>query len=327
MGALLADLARQGRTVCRLLPAESLREGLGVREAAYLLGEAVRFCLIPGQSGAVGPEALAGMLRQEPLLGAGVLVTRAPHQARAMVERIEAMGGRPIAFAVNETADPLDWAPLDQALDIIGQYAWLVITSPNGAERFSRRLQARGLTPRALAHLKVAAVGRGTARRLEELGLQVDLIPGEARGAALPGALAPLLRKGDRILMARGDLADPGPAQALRALGCAVDDLVAYRTVPARDDPAPVRQALRLGLVDYVTFTATSTVTGLLSLLGGADALAGTRVAVIGPETKRGAEEAGLRVDLIAPEASPEALVGVISADRLARLGRERLEL
>lgn len=256
----------------------------------------------------------------KPLTGQRILVTRAKAQASALVAKIQAQGGAVYEFPVITIADPETWAPVDQAISALSQYAWLVITSPNGAEQFTGRLRASGdYSTEALAHLRVVAVGTTTARTLERLGLKVDLTPAHFRGGALPALMAPLLAHGDRVLMPRGNLADPAPAETLRALGALVDDVVVYRTLLEGGDVADLKAALARGDIDYITLTSSSTVQNLLLRLGGPEPLAGVRVAVIGPETKGAAEAAGLTVAAVADAATMDSLVQAIITDSTNR--------
>lgn len=255
----------------------------------------------------------------KPLRGKRILVTRAREQAAALISCIEAAGGEAYLFPVIQFSPPAFWDAVDAALACIHQYQWLVITSPNGARFFMNRLQATGRNAGALSGLKVAAVGSGTAQTLERLGVKVDVVPRVFRGAALPQAMEPYLESGQRVLMARGDLADPAHAQGLRDLGAVVDDVVVYRTLPAGLDRAEeLKAALAAKQVDYVTFTSGSTVRNLLAVLGGKEALAGVRVAVIGQETYKAAVKEGLTVDVVASVASMQGMVDAIIADAAA---------
>lgn len=251
----------------------------------------------------------------QPLHARCVLIPRARSQAGPLVSLVEANGGEVFAFPVIGIADPADWAPLDAAIQAIERYRWLVITSPNGAEKFVGRAAVLGRTPADLSHLQVAAVGPTTARTLEQLGLKVAVIPAESRGAALPEAMHPFMQPGDRVLMARGNLANPALAEALRALGAVVDDLVAYQTVKADGDVGTLQHRLTDGTIHYVAFTSGSTVDGLISALGGPGWLSGVRVAAIGPETKKAAETAGLTVHCVARATTAEGLVEAIIED------------
>jgi uroporphyrinogen III methyltransferase/synthase len=317
--ALLVEAARSGRTVCRLIAGHPLRDGPGAVEARTLAVQGVPFEVVPGLPLAVGGVATAAevlrWLEVRPLFGQRILVTRAPHQAGPLVDQIEALGGEACSLPVITMADPASWAPLDAALAQIERYAWLVITSLNGAAQFGARLMAAGKDARALAHLKIAAVGSGTAGALRAIGLQPDLVPEAFQGASLPAALAPHLAPGEWVLMVRGDLADPATADQLRQMGCHVDDLTAYRTLPTQFDPAQLTELLRQGAVQYATFTSGSTVVNLLQRLGGPSALNGVRIAVLGPQTKAAAEAAGLTVHVLAEQVSVAGLVNAIVND------------
>lgn len=158
-------------------------------------------------------------------------------------------------------------------------------------------------------------MGSATAGALAGMGIRADLLPPEFRGAALPAAMAPHLRPGARVLMARAEAAGPAAAEGLRSLGVQVDDLVAYRTVMEAGDAGKLREALANGGVDYITFTSSSTVQNLLRAVGGPGHLAGARIACIGPETADTARTAGLNVHLQARTATIEGLVEVLVED------------
>lgn len=73
---------------------------------------------------------------------------------------------------------PEDWGPLDDALDELEDFHWLIFSSANGVEAVQQRLTKRG---GSLAHrpagLKIAAVGRKTATCLQGLGAAADFVP------------------------------------------------------------------------------------------------------------------------------------------------------
>ena len=70
---------------------------------------------------------------------------------------------------------------------------------------------------------------------------------------------------------------------------------------------------MRAGEIDAVTFTSSSTVRNLATLLGGdLDALRGVVVACIGPQTAEAAMEAGLPPQVVSEQPSVDALVGAL---------------
>ena len=140
------------------------------------------------------------------------------------------------------------------------------------------------------------------ARRLKEL-LRVAEAVAEGLGDVA----------GRRVLLARADIARADLAEILRARGASVDEVVAYRTLPAEPEPGALSAALS-GRIDVATFTSASTVRTVAALLGGrspASALGGALVACIGPITVRAAEEVGLRADVVA---SSYTLAGLVEA-------------
>lgn len=256
-----------------------------------------------------------------PLFGQTVLVTRARAQASGLAERVRELGGRAWEFPAIEIQDPADWAPVDRAIARLGEYEWLVLTSQNGVERFMGRLYRSGRDARALAGLRLVAVGPATAAALRRHGLAADFVPPEFRASAVLDGLQAALRPGARVLVARAEVAATELARDLRALGAAADEVVVYRSVPAAGDAGALKAALAEGAIQYVTFASAATVRNLVEAVG-AEALAGVKVAVIGPQTAAAARAAGLTVHLTAAEATIAALVDAIAADAMAMKGR-----
>ena len=93
--------------------------------------------------------------------------------------------------------------------------------------------------------------------------------------------------------------------------------MTAYRTVRAAPPPAPTRDAIKSGKFDAVVFTSSSTVRNLVGIAGKPHP--STVIAAIGPATAKTAEEHGLRVDVLSPSPSIEALT-----DALADFGAAR---
>jgi uroporphyrinogen-III synthase len=137
-----------------------------------------------------------------------VIVTRPRAQAQLLAERIAALGHEvvscPLIEIVHISDDPIE----------CGGYAWVIVTSPNGADEVARR--ARNLP-------KVAAVGPGTAETLRSHGIEPALVASvsteEARRAPIEalGAdylplyatvpLSPDPPEGDVVVLASGSAA------------------------------------------------------------------------------------------------------------------------
>src|SRR5699024_3043987 len=155
---------------------------------------------------------------------------------------------------------------------------------------------------RALAGVRVAAVGGPTAQALEDWGVTPDLVPpGEhsARGLAEDWPdRAPSSDPRARVLLPRADIATEVLSEGLQAPGWHVPGVTAYRTVRAAPPPAPVRESITSGEFDAVLFTSSSTVRNLVGIAGKPPA--STIVCAIGPATAQTAQEHGLEVDVLA---------------------------
>src|SRR5690606_22108913 len=185
----------------------------------------------------------------------------------------------------------------------------------NGVDAFFRRLDERGGDVRALGGARIAAIGSETARALERRHLRPDRVPPEFRAESLVDALAAEPLHGKRVLLPRAAGARQILPDELRARGAEVDEVETYRSVkPAASRPLLASLLEDGRSIDAVTFTSSSTVVHFLELLDevdpvrGRERLAATRVACIGPITAATAREAGLEVDVVAPEYTIRAL-------------------
>ncbi len=259
--------------------------------------------------------ALRDQLRwfdSRPLFGRRVLVTRSRDQASELSARLRELGAVPVEFPTIEVRPPKDWAPLDEAIARLSGYDWVILTSVNGVRFFWERLRRVGLDARALGNAHLAAIGPATAEEMEKHGLFPDLVPAKYVAEALLVEIDPVA--GQRILLPRADIARPALVDGLRAAGAGVDEVVAYRTVPAGAKSAgPIRRMLEAGEIDVLTFTSSSTVRNLVAALDPLPPLpAGLVVAAIGPVTAQTAEELGLPVHIVAEEYTIEGLVKAI---------------
>jgi uroporphyrinogen III methyltransferase / synthase len=80
---------------------------------------------------------------EEPLAGRTIVVTRASSQAGDFSNTLEAYGATVISCPTIEIAEPESYERLDEAIDHLYGYDWIIFTSANGVEYFLRRLQTR----------------------------------------------------------------------------------------------------------------------------------------------------------------------------------------
>ena len=245
-----------------------------------------------------------------PLFGLGVVVTRTRAQASQLSTALRAQGAAPIEVPVIDVGDPADGgAALRAAAARASTYDWVVLTSPNGAERFVACLR----DARDLGSARVAAIGPGTAAALARHHLVADLVPERYVAEGLLDALAATSDGPRRALVARAAVARDVLPDGLRALGWEVDVVEAYRTRPVAPS-ADQREAV--AAADAITFTSSSTVTNFVEAFG-VGALP-PLVACIGPVTSATARELGIDPTVEASEHTIDGLVAALVAHRAA---------
>ena len=239
-----------------------------------------------------------------PLFGRRIVVTRAREQASELRTRLEQLGAEVIELP------SIALQPVEFALPVLGAYEWLVFTSANGVDAFfDRGLEPAGLDARALASVRVAAIGPGTERALATRGIRADLVPERFVAESLLEAFPDPSSAASRVLLARAESARDVLPEGLAARGYAVDVLAVYRTVPVLPDPTDVAR-VRSGEVDAITFTSSSTVANFCDAVGpfeGEQPL----VVSIGPITSQTATQRGL---VVHAEADPHTIDGLVDA-------------
>jgi len=259
-----------------------------------------------------------------PLEGRTIVVTRAAAQAQRFTQLLEAAGARVLEAPAIVIAPPPSWEPLDQALDTLEQFTWVVFTSVNGVAMVDRRLPARGLTWAALSGRRVAAIGPATADTLAEHGVRADLVPAEYRAEGLVDRLRFVITPADRVLLPRAAQTRDVLVTELRRLGAQVTEVPAYATRRADAGTARLREALAAGTIDAVTFTSSSTARNFAELFSEDERrawLSRVTVASIGPITAATAAEYGMTTEVMPAEYTIPALARALT-EHFARAPR-----
>ncbi len=230
------------------------------------------------------------MSTSQPLAGRRILITRARHQAGRLAEALEAQGAEVLRLPTIEIVPPETYAHVDEVLEVICGFDWLIVTSANGAAALADRMQVLGIPPRRLKHLQIAAIGPATAVALDHIGLKVSAMPDEYVAEAVVAMLKEKV-SGRRVLLARAAVARDVIPEQLRQCGADIHVVEVYRTVIPADSIEQVRELFAAGkpLPDAVTFTSSSTVNNFFALLAAAkiELPKGLRAVSIGPVTTR----------------------------------------
>jgi len=248
-----------------------------------------------------------------PLFGQRIVVTRAHEQAANLVLRLRELGADAVELPAIEIRPAEDYSALDAAIANLDSYDWLIFTSANGIRYFLERLDQSPRDVRAIRG-RIAAIGPATKAALEALHLKVDRMGVEFVAESLLESFTTENLNNKRILLTRAAVARDTLPTGLRARGAVVEVAPAYRTV-SPENLSAMAGAILAGphKPDWIMFTSSSTVENLVAAVG-AEALAGIRVASIGPVTSATAQKLGIKIFAEASEFHEDGLIEAILA-------------
>lgn len=247
----------------------------------------------------------------KPLFGKRIVVTRALEQAGDFTRLLEKQGAEPLSFPTIKTTAPTDLKPLDRAIARLSSYDWAIFTSVNGVKYFFERLSKLGKDLRDLKGVKICAIGPMTAKAITALRIKVDLTPKEFKAEAIIASLGKRRINGKRFLLARAMEAREILPVEIKRLGGKIDVVPSYKTIRPTKEAGELKERLRQGSVDMITFTSASTVTNFMRNFKKAEAatlLKGVSIACIGPITADTAKGCGLTVDIMPKDYTIPAL-------------------
>ncbi len=299
---LMIDRARAGRTVVRLKGGDPFVFGRGGEEALRLRAAAIPFEIVPGVTSGVAAAAYAGIPVTHRGLSIGV----------ALVTGHEDPGK-------DETA--LDWPALAafpgtlvfyMGVRALGGIARSLIDAGRPPEE-PVAIVERGTLPGQRTITGTLSTIAEVARAEDVRAPSITLVGPVATLAQELSWLPPAPLAGLTVAVTRARAAASGLARRLESLGGHVVQAPAIRTAPL-PGPAP-----DLAAYDLLCLTSPVGVDALFERLRAdeqdARALAGTRVAAIGPGTVRALAERGIEADVVPERAVAEGLV-----EALARL-------
>lgn len=232
-----------------------------------------------------------------PLAGCRIVVTRSTADNRTLTVRFGELGAETVALPLVEVLPAVDGgAELAAAVDRLGSYRWVVLTSVNGVQAMADALAGRpwpeGVT--------VAPVGPATEAAARSFGFETAPAPATATAEGLVASF-PVSDVADTpVLAPLAELAGDTMVDGLNGLGYSVHRVTAYRTTaPKAGSPNDGVDCSLVGSADAVAFFSPSVVDRFLARCG-PDAVPPV-VLCIGPST--------------AARAVQRHLSGVVTAD------------
>jgi uroporphyrinogen III methyltransferase / synthase len=258
----------------------------------------------------VEERARINWFEDRPLFGKRIVVTRTRHQAGGLTKKLSQLGADVIELPTIKIVPPKDLMEFGGLVQDAHKYEWIIFTSPNGVDAFFEMFYKLYSDARAIGGAKIAAIGPGTAEKIRQYHLAVDLMPPTYVAESLVKELLKLDVEHQMILWVRAEGAREVIAKELNKAKAIIDEAIAYRTIPEREDNAGAITRLTEEGADVITFTSSSTVECFFDL--GLPLPAGIKVASIGPITSETLKARKVKIDIEAKEHSIPGLVQAI---------------
>ena len=231
-------------------------------------------------------------------------------------KELERLGLRVVTWPELKVDPPENNSGLDEVIDNLFGYDWLVLKNERAADSFLSRFKHQH-EPDQLDDLKTIAIGESTGEILVRSQIHVDVaidrFPSQNIFAAIERYAGVL--SGLTFLLPSAGLQIELFEQQLTEAGARVDNVAAYQTTSGKQRLAQLLALLVGGGIDGVVFANFSAVDEFATLMDTDDlpaVLAGVTVVCGDSESARAAHEYGLSVNKVALEA--------LSAGALAKL-------
>lgn len=242
------------------------------------------------------------------LSGKKILVTATEIIAEPLAEKIRKLGGEPVVMSLISVRAEKMYG-LKEVLVRPGK-RWLVFTSRNGVRFFFEQMKKEQVDIRSLGDSRIAVMGAGTRRELENWGCYADLVPEQSCSESLAKALCAHAEPDEVICLFRAEEASDVLTKRLREKQYRVVDIPTYRTEIMWKKRELLREMLED--VDAVTFCSASAVSAFVQMTEEHDLVAKT--ICIGPVTAQAAKKVGLHIDKVAEQYDLEGLTEALCA-------------
>ena len=242
-----------------------------------------------------------------------ILISSADAQSD-LARALDQHGAHMVLWPKLNINEPEDCSALDEAIENLFGYDWLILKNQAAAKYFLRRFERNHKTDE-LDELKILAIGERTQQALCETQVHVDVMAERSTEvfAAVESYAGSL--NGLNLIVPSAILSREPFVERLEDARARVDTVLSYRTCSSADELVKLTALIAGGAIDAVAFTDPGSVAEFASLFDTDDLsrkLPGVRVACLDEPISRAARGCGV-VDLIMPsESSFTALARLI---------------
>lgn len=170
--------------------------------------------------------------------------------------------------------EPEDYQALDEAIENLFGYDWLIFKNEDAVDFFLRRFQTLAHEISELDALRVCGAGEAAVRKLEASQVHIDVIPDRPSSGALLDAIGTYVggreaMRGLTFLVPSAALARDRLQQLIAEAGARIDTVAAFCTVAQTDASlVQLNAILTGGGIDCIVFNSSADVLDFARLFG-----------------------------------------------------------
>ncbi len=240
-----------------------------------------------------------------------ILVTRAEKHCLALSRLVESYGAIPLCLPCLAIEDMPQ--SIAVGMRLLADCSDVLFTSACGVHAVAKAVAENGRRlDDVLLNRRIAAVGTKTATALSQLGLRVDIVP---QIASQDGLIEAYSTHGlpDGLLFFRAEQGRDDLVKSMLQQGVKVAVVPAYRTICPSGDARDVIAKLQAGDIDAVLLGSPRTAAHYLQRVGSEQTANRPVIAVMSEKMAVAVRELGLRVQVVAKEASFEAMLDALA--------------
>jgi uroporphyrinogen III methyltransferase/synthase len=232
----------------------------------------------------------------KPLFSKTIVVTRAKEKTSELSEELYEMGANVIALPMIKIEKIIDAEKTSAILTSFSEFEYVIFTSESGVRIFFEELLNRYIDARIFSGKKICAIGRKTKESLLRYGLYADIAPAHGVSEALWDEISGEISSENRVLLIQAKNGRKYLSETLQK-SCKLTEYFPYETVAEETEVEKLRELIKSGLVDAITFTSSSTVTNFLAHISAEELKSGDVLLFsIGESTTKTIKSAGLCV-------------------------------
>ena len=203
-----------------------------------------------------------------PLTGLCLLVTRQDSHEFSLGEMLKSKGASVLTTPMYQILPPLSWDQFDRAVSKVSKIDWAVFTSSNGVTNCLSRLKDLDFSPKKIfSTIKIACVGRVTASKLIENGINPDLVPEHFQTEGLISAFTKFDLQEKFFWLIQAESPRKSLIDFLKKKRSKIIFTPVYRNVPVLRDYSFLLDELHQSKLDWILFASPSAVQNFHKIL------------------------------------------------------------